>query len=66
MAFSAPTVTMVSAAGQTVAAIMQDLRNRVTGQTTGMQNLGVVKDSANQLANLVYDTSANIIYVQAL
>ena len=66
MAFSAPTVTMVSAAGQTVAAIMQDLRNRVTGQTTGMQNLGTVKDSAGQLATLIYDTSANIIFVQAL
>ena len=66
MAFSAPTVTMISAAGQTVAQIAQDVRNRTTGQTTGMQNLGVVKDSVNQLANLIYDTSANIIYVQAL
>lgn len=66
MAFSAPTVTMLSAAGQTVAALMQDVRNRTTGQTSGMQNLGTVKDSANQLATLLYDVSANVIFVQAL
>ena len=66
MAFSAPTVTMISAAGQTVAQIAQNVRDRTTGQTTGMQNLGTVKDSANQLATLLYDTSANVIYVQAL
>ena len=66
MAFSAPTVTLIAAAGQTVAQIMQDVRNRSTGQVTGMQNLGTVKDSANQLATLLYDVSANIIYVQTL
>ena len=66
MAFSAPTVTLIAAAGQTVAQIAQNLRDRITGQTTGMQNLGTVKDSANQLATLIYDVSANIIYVQTL
>jgi hypothetical protein len=59
-------VTLLSAAGQTIAAIAQQVRDRVGGQTTGLQNLGVVKDSANQLANLLYDTSSNTIFVQAL
>ena len=65
MAFSAPAVTLLSAvAGRTAADTMQDVVNRTTGQTTGMQNLGVVKDVANQSARLVYDVSANTIYVQ--
>ena len=67
MAFSAPTVTFISVAGgNTAAVVAQDVRNRVTGQTTGMQNLGTVKDSANQLASLLYDVSANVIYVTPL
>ena len=65
MAFSAPVVTLLSAvAGRTAADTMKDVVDRTTGQTTGMQNLGTVKDSANQLARLVYDVSANTIYVQ--
>ena len=66
MPFSAPTVTMISAAGQTVYQIMQNLRDSRGGQTTGMQNLGTLQDSAGQLATAIYDVSANIIYVQAL
>lgn len=67
MAFSAPTVTFVSVSGGQVAgAVMTDIRNRTTGQTTGMQNLGTLRDSAGQLATAVYDVSANIIYIQPL
>ena len=67
MAFSAPVVTLLSAvAGRAAADTMKDIVDSTTGQTTGMQNLGTVKDSANQLARLVYDVSANTIYVQPL
>lgn len=64
MAFSAPTVTFISVSGgNTAARVTQDVRERLTGQTTGMQNLGTVKDSAGQLATLLYDVSANVIFV---
>lgn len=67
MAFSAPTVTFVSVAGgNTASQVMQNVRDRTTGQTTGMQNLGTLKDSANQLATALYDVSANVIFVVPL
>lgn len=68
MAFSAPTVTFVSAGtgGQTNTELRRDIRDRLTGQTTGMQNLGTLKDSANQLAAAIYDVSANVVYVVPL
>ena len=66
MPFSAPTVTLLSAAGQTVAEIMRTQREQGQSQTTGYQNLGTLRDVTGQLATAIYNVSSNTIFIQPL
>lgn len=66
-AWAAPTVTNITAAGQTIAQISEQVRNRLAGQAgnvnqSGYMNLGAVKDSSGNIADVIYDPVANIFY----
>ena len=70
-AAAAQTVTYLAAAGQTIGAIMQNVRSRLAGQAgnsfqSGYMNLGTVKDSSGNQYDLVYDPVANVIISAAL
>ena len=77
-AWAAPTVTNVAAAGQTAAAIMQNVRDRLAGQASpsaglsqgtsqgGFMNLGSVRDSNGNVAQVLYDPTGNVFYTLAV
>lgn len=76
-AWAAPTVTNITAAGQTAAAIFQDVKNRLAGQVSpsaglaagtsqgGYMNLGAVRDSNGNIADVLYDPTGNVFYTVA-
>lgn len=66
-AWAAPTVTNIAAAGQTIAQITQQVKDRLAGQAgnvnqSGYMNLGAVKDSSGNIADVIYDPVGNIFY----
>ena len=76
-AWAAPTVTNVAAAGQTAAAIYQNVKDRLAGQASpsaglsqgvsqgGFMNLGSVRDSNGNIAEVLYDPTGNVFYTIA-
>ena len=76
-AWAAPTVTNVTTAGQTTAAIYQNVKDRLAGQASpsagisqgtsqgGFFNLGTVRDQYGNLAEVLYDPTGNIFYTVA-
>lgn len=77
-AWAAPTVTNVAAAGQTTAQIYQQVKDRLSGQASpsaglgaagtsqgGFMNLGAVRDSNGNIADVMYDPVGNIFYTVA-
>jgi len=70
MAWAAPTVTNVTAAGQTIGQIYQQVQNRLSSQAgnafqSGYMNLGPVRNSIGDIADVMYDPVANIFYTAA-
>ena len=57
---AAQTVTYLVAAGQTIGQIQAQVRNRLAGQTQGVQQLGAIKDSSGNIYDVQYDPVANI------
>ena len=76
-AWAAPTVTNIAAAGQTTAAIYQNVKDRLAVQASpsagisqgvsqgGFMNLGSVRDSNGNIAEVLYDPTGNIFYTIA-
>lgn len=76
-AWAAPTVTNIAAAGQTAAAVFQNVKDRLAGQASpsaglaagtsqgGFMNLGTVRDSNGNLAEVLYDPTGNVFYTIA-
>ena len=76
-AWAAPTVTNIAAAGQTAAAIFQNVKDRLAGQASpsaglsqgssqgGYMSLGPVRDSNGNVADVLYDPTGNIFYTVA-
>ena len=76
-AWAAPTVTNVAAAGQTAGAIYQNVKDRLAGQASpsaglsqgtsqgGFMNLGSVRDSNGNVAEVLYDPTGNVFYTIA-
>lgn len=63
-------MTNVTAAGQTIGQIYTQVRDRLSGQAgnsfqSGYMNLGAVKNSLGDVADVIYDPVANIFYTAA-
>lgn len=56
----AQTVTYLAAAGQTLGQIQRNVRDRLSGQAGGVQQLGTVKDSSNNQYDVQYDPATNV------
>ena len=56
-------MTYLAALGQTIGQLQAQVRDRLAGQTQGVQQLGAIKDSSNNIYQVQYDPVANIFIV---